>query len=127
MLPTLDIQERSTGPTLYESSIFAPSSTHINTIKQQFGPKTFAYLGKFADRHLYRSSSKLRGFTNCRQGAETEMNSSLRNAIRTVEHQIMVLNVISSHLHRFLSNKQKCINWNHPVPLRVESILAQLI
>ena len=55
------------------------------------------------------------------------MCASLRNAIRTVEPQKMIHNIVNSYRRRFLANSHAASTCEFPVPPRVQAIIAELI
>lgn len=119
--------ERASGLSLYERALRAPCKDVVDIMKAQYGEKQRAYLGRFADKELYRAYSKLQDLITTSQGAESQMSSSLRNHIRSVEPQQMLHAVVSTQRTTFLKRKSAALRHHGPVPGHIEKHLALLI
>lgn len=119
--------ERPTGIVVYDRAVHVPSRGIMDVIKQKYGPKTRAYLGKLADEELYSSCSLLQDFVTSSKGTESEMYASIRNGIRGVEPQSMLKNVVETQCCKFLKRKARALNWTEHVAPHVEKHLAYLI
>lgn len=119
--------EKSTGLSLFERAVRAPSRTQVDALKAQYGPKQKAYLSKFADSEIYRAYSNLQDLIFTSQGAESQMSAALRNNIRSVEPQQMLRTVVDIQRNAFLKRQRDAQRCETPVPPQVERHIAQLI
>lgn len=126
MAPALGA-EKAIGIALYEKACRAPTRALVDGFKVQYKPKQRAYLAKFEDSELYRAYSFLEDTIFTSQGAESQMSSSIRNCIRSVEPQVMLSRVFAIQRERFYAKKRAAMQCTSPVPPNIEKIIAKLI
>ena len=111
---------KAKGISQYEKAVRAPSREEVNKIVDEYSPSQARYLGKFPKSRLYAAYSHLEYGVVTSQAAESQMNASLRNQIRTVEPQKMLMNVVLTQRRNFLQHKNRVSSYDKPVPPHIE-------
>lgn len=118
---------RAVGISLYDKALYAPTEAAVDEVVARYSETQAKYLGRFKRSELYRAYSSLDDTIVTSQGAESQMSSSIRNCVRTVEPQKMLQKVVLLHRAGFLNRQQKAHNCEKPVPPAVEKHIASLI
>ena len=115
------------GIRLYERAVYAPSREQVYALKAEFSATQKAYLDRFKESEVYRAFSSLEDLITTSQGAESQMSADLRNNIRSVEPQKMLLRVVLLQRTKFLRRQDSALSCTSPVPPRTQNHLAYLI
>ena len=118
---------RSVGISLYDQALYAPSVSMVDEIVSRYSEQQAKYLGKFDKSMLYRAYSSLEDTIVTSQGAESQMCASLRNHIRSVEPQKMIMNVVFKQRAGFLQRQAASMECKNPLPPSMEKHTAYLI
>lgn len=118
---------KAMGLHLYEKAIQAATKQHVEDTIEQYFLKQSTYLSRFPKEQLYYAYFNLQdGFTTS-QAAESQTNASLRNQIRSVEPQKMLVNVVLTQRRNLVQNKNVVRYFEKPVPPRVEEHISDLL
>lgn len=118
---------KASGISYYEQALRAPSKEEVDRIIEYYSDEQKTYLKSFEKPELYTAYSNLQDNVESSQSAESQMRSSIRNQIRTVEPQQMLVNLVLTQRSNFWKRKADALKTNKPVPPRVEAQIATLI
>lgn len=107
---------KATALEVYHRAVYQTTTGKVDAINTSYTKVQAKYLSKFSKDVIYRAYYQLEDITTTSQGSDSRMEASIRNNIRSVEPQKMVLNMLETQSRSFLRVNEATMSCTKTVP-----------